>query len=73
MKYDISFILLDLKPITLIRKLDLDMVKMYLNSENKVSSFRSLKLQPKQTDRHTHTHIHTLKHRYIHRETDRPE
>ena len=35
---------LDLNPMTLILKLDLDMVKMYLYTEDKVSSYSSSKV-----------------------------
>ena len=52
---------LDLDPITLILKLDLDMVKMYLQAKNEVLAVEVQKLEPEQTDRQTHT------------QTDRPE
>ena len=43
---------LDLEPITLILKLDLDMVKMYLHNKNKVPSYSGSKVIAR-TDRQT--------------------
>ena len=47
---------------TLILKLDLDMVKMYHHTKNEVSMLRHSKViaqTDRQTDTHTHTHTHT--------------
>ena len=47
---------------TLILKLDLDMVKMYYHTKNEVSMSRHLKIiahTDRQTDRQTDTHTHT--------------
>ena len=58
----------DLDPITLVLKLDLDMVKMYHHTKNKVSMSRHSKViacTDTQTHRQTHTHIH------IHTQTHR--
>ena len=44
---------------TLIFKHDLDMFKMYRHTKMKFLSHLLQKLQPWQTDRHTHTHMHT--------------
>ena len=50
---------LTLTPITLILKLDLDMVKMYHHTKNEVSmSTGSKVITQTDTDRHTHTHRH---------------
>ena len=54
---------LDLDPMNLILKLDLDMVKMYLHTKNEVSMSRGSKQTEtqtdtqtdRQTDRHTYT------------------
>ena len=43
----------DLDLMTLILKLDLDMVKMYLYSENEIHSVAVQKFQPEQTDTQT--------------------
>ena len=43
---------------TLVPKLDLDMVKMYHHTKNEVSMSRDSKVIA-QTDRQTHTHTHT--------------
>ena len=51
---------LDLDPMTLILKLDLDMVKMYHHTKNEVSMSTPSKVIA-QTDRQTHTHTHTTK------------
>ena len=47
---------------TLVLKLDLDMVKMYLHTKNEVSMSRHSKViarTDRQTRTHTHTHTHT--------------
>ena len=57
---------------TLILKLDLDMVKMYLHTKNEVSMLRgskSIAWTDRQTD--THTQIHTQTDRHTDRQTDR--
>ena len=41
---------------TLILKLDLDMVKMYHHTQNELSISTHSWLYPEQTDTHTHTH-----------------
>ena len=46
---------LDLDPMTLVLKLDLDMVKMYHHTKNEVSMLRHSKVID-QTDRQTDTH-----------------
>ena len=46
---------LDLDPMTLILKLDLDMIKIYLHTKNEVS----MSSISRNTDRHTHTNRHT--------------
>ena len=49
---------------TLILKLDLDIVKMYHHTKNEVSMSTGSKViarTDRQTDRHTHTHTHTTK------------
>ena len=48
---------------TLIFKLDLDMVKMYLHAKNEVSMLRGSKVKPEQTETQTD--------RQTHRQTDR--
>ena len=45
---------------TLIFKLDLDIVKMYYHTKNEVSMSTGSKVIA-QTDSHTHTHTHTTK------------
>ena len=42
---------------TLTVKLDLDIVKMYLYAENELPISKVQKLQPKQTDTHSHTDL----------------
>ena len=62
---------------TLIFKLDLDMVTMYLHAKNKVSMSRASKVitwtdrnTDTHTDTHTHTHTHTHRHTpYTHTHT----
>ena len=46
---------LDLHPMTLVLKLDLDMVKILYHTKNEASMSRHSKVRA-QTDRHTHTH-----------------
>ena len=53
---------LELDPMTLVLKLDLDMVKMYLHTKNEVPSYSGSKVIAG-TDRHTD--------RQTHRQTDR--
>ena len=55
---------------TLILKLDLDMVKMYLHTKNEVSMLRGSKTET-QTDRHTDRQTDTQTHRHTDRQTDR--
>ena len=50
---------LDLDPMTLILKFDIDMIKMYQHTKNEVSMSSASKVIA-QTDKHTHTHTHTL-------------
>ena len=53
------FLDLDLDPMTLMLKLDLDMVKMYHHTKNEVSlSTHSKVIAPEQTDTQTLTHRH---------------
>ena len=63
---------------TLILKLYLDMVKMYLHTKNEVSMSSGSKViawtdrnTDRQTDRQTHTHTHTHTNRHTDRQTDR--
>ena len=52
----------DLNPITLVLKLDLDMVMMYHHTKNEVSTPRHSKViarADRQADTHTCTHTHT--------------
>ena len=52
----------NLDPMTLVLKLDLDLVKMYLHTKNVVASYSGSKVMAwtyKHTDRQTHTHTHT--------------
>ena len=52
---------LDLEPVTLIHKLDLDILKMYLRIENAVFRSRLSKVRAgtdRHTDRHDRTHYH---------------
>ena len=51
---NMMFYSFDLDPMTLILKLDLDMVKMYLHTKNEVPSYISSKVIA-WTDRHTET------------------
>ena len=51
---------------TLILKLDLDMVKMYHHTKHEVYMSRHSKVIA-QTDRQTHTHMHTHTHTHTHR------
>ena len=46
---------------TLVLKLDLDMVKMYHHAKNEVSISRHSKVIPKQTDRQTDTQTDSMK------------
>ena len=50
----------DLDPMTLILKLDLDIVKMYHHTKNEVSLSRHSKVKAR-TDRHTDRHIDSMK------------
>ena len=54
---------LDLDPMTLVLKLDLDIVKMYIYIKNKVSVSRHLQvievIEDRQTHRQTHTQMNT--------------
>ena len=58
----------DLDPMTLVLKLDLDMVKMYLHTKNEVPSYSGSKVYSlnRQTDRQTdiQTHTHTDRQTY---------
>ena len=56
---------LTLYPITLILKLDLDMVKMYLHAKNEVSMSRGSKVIA-WTDRNTDTDTQTDRHNWKH-------
>ena len=52
---------LDLDPMTLILKFDIDMIKMYQHTKNEVSMSSASKViaqTDKHTDTHTHTHLH---------------
>ena len=56
---------LDHEPMTLILKLYLDMVKMYLHTKNEISMSRGSKviaLTDRNTDRQKDTHTHTQRH-----------
>ena len=65
---------LDLEPMTLILKLDLDIIKMCLHAKNEVSRSKHSKVRAR-TDRHTHRHTHRQTDRqtdtHTHRQTDR--
>ena len=50
-----------LDPVTLVLKLDLDMVKMYHHTKNEISMLRHSKVIV-QKDRHTHTHTEMDRH-----------
>ena len=59
---------------TLILKLDLDMVKMYLQAKNEVKRFKSYSLnrqKHRQTDTQTHRHTDRQTDRHTGRQTDR--
>ena len=67
---------LDLDPMTLILKLDLDIIKMYLHTKNEVSSSRHSKViarTDRQTHRQTHRQTDTQTHRHTHTHTDTTE
>ena len=64
---------LGLDPITLILKLDLDMIQMYHHTENEVSRLNASKVIPEQIHTQTHTHRQTDKQTDTHTNTHRPK